>query len=226
VVAASFSANPATAYEADSLLVILAFYLAVGYLLLYQLQPHQSMASRLLGPTDTWILNRGTQRQPSVAANLALRLLQIHVAIWIVASGLQKLQSGSWWAGWALWYPLHPPFTTTLADLRAIVPSANSYLSILSLGAYVVLAWQIGFPLFAWHRFGRILVLVGAAIGWIWTGFVEDLPLLGPAVFVACLSFVSSEQWHKVLALGLAVWGCSARYLALAPKMPGGRLEP
>ena len=58
MVAVSFTANPATAYDADSLLVMLAFYLMVGYLLFRLRAPGQSLASRLLGPKETWIFRR------------------------------------------------------------------------------------------------------------------------------------------------------------------------
>ena len=40
---------------------------------------------------------------PSVSANLALRLLQVHVCIIYAASGLSKLQGPAWWSGVAVW---------------------------------------------------------------------------------------------------------------------------
>ena len=54
----------------------------------------------------------GSRRQssPSIAANLTVRLVQVHFAIVLVVSGLHKLQFGDWWSGVAWWYPLNPPF--------------------------------------------------------------------------------------------------------------------
>src|SRR5262249_16274124 len=41
--------------------------------------------------------------QPSVSANVALRLLQVHLCIIYAASGLSKLQGSAWWSGVAVW---------------------------------------------------------------------------------------------------------------------------
>jgi hypothetical protein len=40
---------------------------------------------------------------PSVSANLAIRLLQVHVCIVYLSAGLSKLQGQSWWTGTAVW---------------------------------------------------------------------------------------------------------------------------
>ena len=56
MVIGSFSANPATSYPGDYLLLILAFYLMIGYLLLGQWSRPQSPWSRLLGTTEGSLL--------------------------------------------------------------------------------------------------------------------------------------------------------------------------
>src|SRR5262249_39661752 len=40
---------------------------------------------------------------PSISANVALRLLQIHVCIIYLIAGVSKLQGASWWTGTAVW---------------------------------------------------------------------------------------------------------------------------
>jgi hypothetical protein len=204
VAVASFTANPATAYGPDHLLVILAFYLMVGYLLRGWWRPGLSTPQRLLGGRDDLLLggaSAGAARAPSVAANLALRLLQVHWAVLIVAGALHKLQSGLWWSGVALWFPLYPPFETAVAEVRALAPHAGGYLFALSLAGYATLAWQLAFPLFAWRRQWRVLLLGGAAVGWLWAACVEGLPLAGPALFIGCLSYLTGEEWQRA-----AVW--------------------
>src|SRR5262249_51494988 len=114
VIVVSFSANPAAAAEADALMWMLAFYLMIGYVLLDQRGKEQSVFSRILGPALAWPLrtfveDNSEERPPSLGANIAIRLLQVHLAVAVVASGLHKLQFGDWWQGLALWYPLHPP---------------------------------------------------------------------------------------------------------------------
>ena len=204
VVVASFTANPAFEYEGDALLLVLIFYVTVAYLLFGLRTPGISWTSRLLGPMLAWPLGRGDrdsrgEPRPSLAANVTLRLLQLHFALIIFTSGLHKLQFGDWWAGVALWFPLHPPFKTTLAEVIANRPNAETYLGLLNIGTYAVLAWEIGFPLFAWRPRWRFVVIGGAVIGWIGAAFLWGLPLIGPAIFIGCLSYVSPTTWRRVL---------------------------
>jgi hypothetical protein len=196
VVVVSFVANPATSFEADYLLAILAFYLMIAYLLTGQWNGNLSIPERILGSNDHLLYRLHRDVQPSCAANCVLRLMQIHLAIILVTSGLHKLQLADWWAGVAFWYPLHPPFQTTAESLRREMPNANATLFFLSLAQYLVLAWQIGFPLFAWRAgWWRALLLGGAAIGWLGLIFIYRLPLFGPFVFVGCVSFLRPEEW-------------------------------
>jgi hypothetical protein len=204
VVVVSFTANPATRYDGDALLVILAFYLMIGYVFLGQRNRGQSLSSRLLGSRETWLFsstrsdNSAGPQPPSVVANVAIRLLQVHLAIVIVTSGLHKLQFGDWWAGVAFWYPLYPPLATTVEDAREHMGDRISFLFLLSLAAYVTLCWQIAFPLFAWKQYWRKLLIAGAVAGWLGSAVLYQLPLLGPTIFIGCLSYLSPGEWQRV----------------------------
>jgi hypothetical protein len=180
IVVASFTVNPLIEYDAHALLNPLAFYLMLGHVL------------------------RGWSRGPSIGVNVALRLLQVHLAIIMVVSGLHKLQFGDWWSGVAYWYPLHPPFETTVASARVHAANMETYLGFLSAAAYVTLAWQLGFPLFAWRqRWWRLVLIGGAAVAWVGTGWLYGIPWFGPALFVGCLSYLTPGEW-RVAQSGLA----------------------
>jgi hypothetical protein len=202
IIVGSFVANPATHEEADQLLPILALYLMVGYVLLGQRAPGRSLGWRLLG--SLWPFGRREEafwRQPSVAANVAVRLLQVHFAIIMLWSGLHKLQMGDWWDGLALWWPLHPAFATSLSDVLALRESAGTYFFMLSLAVYAGLAWQLSFPAFAWRRgWGRVVLLGGAVIGCLSLAWVYDLPLFGPALLVFCLGYLTPAEWRRLTA--------------------------
>ncbi len=210
VIVVSFQANPALQYDADSLLAVLAFYLMLGYLLLGQWDGDLTLAERLLGPRGTSVfaaLRRGpaAPASGSVAANLALRLLQVHFALAVVASGLHKLQFGDWWSGVAYWYPLHPPFEMDAKKLQAAKPGFMTTLVFLSLAQYVALAWQLTFPMFAFRRAWRWLLLGGAVVAWIGTVYIYRLPLFGPLYVVGCLSYLTPREWRGLtdMLLGL-----------------------
>jgi hypothetical protein len=194
VLVVSFIANPVTRLEAEPLLGVLAFYLMIGYLLLGQWNRDVSWPERILGSNRTLLLGREEQA-PSVAANVAIRFSQVHFAIVIVISGLHKLQIGDWWSGVAFWYPLHPPFETTAAGLEAESLHARRDFFFLSLAQYALLAWQLGFPLFAWRRSWRWLLLGGVVVGWVGCLAIYKQPLFGPIYCIAALSYLTSDEW-------------------------------
>lgn len=205
VAVVSFLGNPASSYDADFLLGIFAFYLMLGYLFHGFWSRRLTPLEWVLGPMDTFVFTRwlGQRRETmsplSYSANITLRLLQIHFAIIVVTSGLHKLQIASWWSGVALWYPLHPPLTTTLDQLMQERNTATVTLWFLSLIQYLALAWQIGFPAFAWRGGVWRIVLIGGAIaGWIASFFLLGLPLFGPIYLIGCLSYVRAEEWTRL----------------------------
>jgi hypothetical protein len=199
LIMASFMANPAISYEADALPLLLAFYLMIGYILLGQ-EGQASLSWRLLGPA--WPFgNRADDgvrwRRESIAANFAVRLLQVHFAIVVVVLGVHKLQFPDWWEGFALWYPLHPPLKTTLSDIRVLRPIGNAFMLILSVPAYARLAWELTFPLFAWRRgwLARTILLGGAFLEWILLAWTYGLPGFS-VIPICCLAFLTPGQWH------------------------------
>src|SRR5438132_1292184 len=205
LIVASFTASPALGSDADPLLLILALYLMVGYVLLGLTDRGQSLAARFLGARGTFLLGRRTlagdaPERKSVAASVALRLLQVHIAIVMLVSGLHKMQFGDWWAGFALWYPLHPVMEMT-AGAAGSPPQVSSSLVMLGLAAYAVLAWQISFPAFAWRPRWRPVLLGGALVGGIGCAFLYRVPVFGPALLAACLSYVSAREWQQLFAL-------------------------
>lgn len=205
VIVVSFLGNPASSYDADFLLGILAFYLMIGYVLLGLRNGRLTPIEYVLGPSDAFVFGiwlKSRQERPaafSYAANVTLRLIQVHFAIIVVSSGIHKLQIADWWAGVALWYPLHPPLQTTADQLAQERGSATFVLWFLSLAQYLVLAWQIGFPAFAWrHGWWRWALIGGAAIGWLGCFFLLGLPLFGPIYFIGCLSYLTADEWQRI----------------------------
>lgn len=206
LVVVSFLANPAISYEGDYLLGILAFHLMIGHLLLGQWNGNLSIVERILGSKNDFLFGRWffprsiIERPVSHGANFMMRLLQIHVAIIVVTSGLHKLQIGDWWSGIALWYALHPPLQTTMETVQREKAFAPVVLFFLSLIQYGVLAWQLGFPVFAWRQgpWSRILLFGGAALGWAGVLFLFKLPLFGPFVFIGALGFLGADEWARL----------------------------
>ncbi len=182
----AFTWNPLLYDGANSVLAILLLYLAVGYIGMH--------FGLNLGSPSAPFSRRGEPAQPSVFANLALRLIQVHFAIIIFMSLLHKLQDAEWWAGDALWYSIYTPFETNVGDLLRQSGQRGGLLTMLSLATYLTLAWQLTYPIQPATRLGRWVMIGGSAIGWIWCDLVAKQPLFGPAILIASLAACRRDE--------------------------------
>jgi hypothetical protein len=229
VIASSFSASPAFDDEVESLFALMTLYLAFGYLLMGPWRG-VSWLERVLGPWRTFLFARGHgPAAPTVIANVALRLLQVHLCILIVVSGLHKLQNGAWWSGIAHWFMLHPPLELSRSEVNSLSGSAQTYLLWLHVLGFGTLAWQFAFPAFAWRTGrARILLLGGGVLGWIGLAGIYRMPVYGPALLTGCLAFVTAREWQAVRQFA-QVWAART-FSRYAPEpvqqmadVPGGR---
>lgn len=110
-----------------------------------------------------------TEPAPSVAANIAIRLLQIHVCIIYLVTGLSKLQGQAWWTGDALWmvlgnYEFAPvQFEPYLEFIRLLANHQWLYNGFMTGGGLFTLAFEIGYAFLIWRPRLR-WVMLGSAI--------------------------------------------------------------
>lgn len=184
----SFTANPALGYGGDLLVAVVGFYLMIAHALAGFAK--REMLAWPLRPLET-------ARPGSVAANLGIRLLQVHVAIAVLACGSYKLQIGEWWAGDALWFPAFHPETTKLDDILAWRQRSPQFLlSVIGLGTYAVLAWQLAFPFLIWRRRWQPFMIAGAIAGMFGCWFIYRLPTYGPVLTLCCLAYLEPSIWR------------------------------
>src|SRR5262249_49140479 len=95
---------PPPLFRVDQMMVVITLYVAIG--------PSGAALSldRLLARYRAKRMAREPEEskefggpEPSVSANLALRLIQVHFCIIYLAAGLSKLQGPAWWNGTAVW---------------------------------------------------------------------------------------------------------------------------
>jgi hypothetical protein len=197
----SYTANPIISYEGDFLCVILALYMMIGHMLWGFWNGNLTVVEMILGPRPLGVfqtLGGGESAPPSVAANFAVRLFQIHFALIVFMAALHKLHIGDWWSGSAYWYLLHPPMSTTREAVMEMQPHGAFYLGMLGLLQYIGLAWQLAFPFFAWRSegFWRGLLLVGACIH-LAACWVFAQPLFGEFYLIGCLSYLPPAVWSQ-----------------------------
>ncbi len=168
----------------------------------------------------------------TISANLALRLIQLHlVAIYAMAS-LGKLQGPSWWDGSAIWKTM----TSGEFVVGDFTPMADWPMAI-NLLTHASLALELLYPILIWIAIARPLVLVGvvamhAGIALMSPGLTE----FSLAMLTANLAFVSST-WLRRLATGRerpalrvlfdgACPRCRASMALVTAADPGDTIEP
>lgn len=131
----------------------------------------------------------------TVSANLALRLIQLHLLVIYGMAGLGKLQGPSWWNGMALWG------TMTAGEFVVLdfTPLAG-HTWLINAMTHASLALELLYPILIWVPITRPLMLVG--IAGLHTGIAVMSPGLTEftlAMLTANVSFISG-RWLRGLA--------------------------
>ena len=146
-----------------------------------------SLDERLLGAGAGW-------GAPSVRANVALRLLQVHLCVVYFFSGCGKLFGPSWWEGTALWgAAANVQYRTLDLTWLARHPLVVNALTL------VTLLWEVGYAALVWPRLTRPVVLALAAAVHLGIGLTMGMMEFGLAMIVANLAFVPAATWRRLL---------------------------
>jgi uncharacterized membrane protein YphA (DoxX/SURF4 family) len=182
--------NPTALYGFDQVLGFLTLYLSIN--------PGEGRLS-----LTSWLRRRKhiCSVTVSTSANVALRLMQSHLCLLYLVSGLSKLKGLTWWSGVAFWGAVGNLEYQTV-DLTWMVdwPIAINLLT------YTVLVWEISYCFLVWNRWLRPIVIVmaipvhlGIAVcfGMITFGLamlVANLAFVGPALIEEALSCIGSGR--------------------------------
>ena len=108
--------------------------------------------------------------EPSIAANVGLRLFQVHFCIIYINSGMSKLQGAAWWNGEAIWQTLaNYEFTPVRFDLYTqlltfLTSSLPLWHLTLFAGSLFTIVLEIGLPFLIWYPRWRPIVLMGSVM--------------------------------------------------------------
>ncbi len=132
-------------------------------------------------------LRRGQHRATWVA-NLAARLIQVHLCGFYLLIGLSKLGAVVWWTGDATWLLM------TDSQHRLIDATPLAFHSFVGQG--ITHAWvffDLVFPLLIWIRKARPLLIGISIVVWTWTGLVTGCVGFSTLMIVSNLAFVPTE---------------------------------
>ncbi len=147
-----------------------------------------------------WRLRAGDKAEPadSTSANLAIRLLQVHLCIVYLFSGLAKLEGSTWKLGTAMWwsaanYEYQSIDLTWLANWPLLV----------ALLTHLTVFWELYYCCLVWNRFARPVVLWLAMLIHGGIALFMGMITFGLAMIIANLAFLKPEtvrQWVDPVA--------------------------
>jgi predicted DCC family thiol-disulfide oxidoreductase YuxK len=135
--------------------------------------------------------------RPSIAANLALRLIQLHLVFIYAMASLAKVQGPSWWNGMALWGTMTAGEFVT-RDFTALA----AWPLVLNVLTHASLAFELLYPILIWIPILRPLMIAGAVVLHMGIAIVAPgLKEFGLAMIAANLAFCSAA-WVRSLVAG------------------------
>jgi hypothetical protein len=187
---------PAALFGLDQINIMLNLYLAIG--------PSGAALS-----LDRWLKGRRSGSRsptaPSATANLAIRLIQVHMCVVYFFAGVSKLQGPSWWDGEAMWRAFanleYQSLDMTWLASHPWLVNAMTHVSIL---------WEISFCVLIWQKRWRPLVLAGAVILHVGIGACLGMWTFGLIMLVGCAAFLPEDLFGRASVHPLRPRGRSA----------------
>jgi hypothetical protein len=130
----------------------------------------------------------------SPRANLALRLMQVHLCVIYVFACLSKLQGESWWNGTAIWQAV-----SNLEYQSRDITWLAWYPWLVNLLTHATIVWEMTFWALVWRPVLRpYVLLMGTAIH-LGIGAFMGMWTFGLAVIFAYVSFLPGEQLSAIV---------------------------
>jgi len=138
--------------------------------------------------------------EPSVTANIALRLIQVHVAMFYVMMGLSKLYGDAWWQGSAVWV-LFAQTESRGFDISGLrrLGAIGEYM--LNFVTHLIVYFELAFPVLIWTRVGRSIVLALSVLVWAAIILATGHVLFGLAMLACNVAFMDPRKLRASLGI-------------------------
>lgn len=187
---------PIANFGLDQINAIAALYLAIG------------PSGAALSVDRLWQRRRALKASgkqppaPSVRANLALRLIQVHLCVIYIFASQSKLQGESWWNGQAIWQAVaNLEYQSTDLTWLAWYPWLVNLLT------HGTVAWEMTFWALVWRPLCRpVVLLIGVAIH-LGIGAFMGMWTFGLAMIFLYVAFVPASAIHAILRQAARLFG-------------------
>jgi len=135
---------------------------------------------------------------PSVSANLAIRLIQLHLCIIYLFSGLAKMGGENWLAGTAVWWAVANPEYQSI-DMTWIA----GWPVLVALATHLTVFWELFYCCLIWNRFFRSIMLWIAVAIHLGIAMFMGMITFGLAMLFANISFLEPatiRRWVDPIA--------------------------
>ena len=166
---------PVALFGLDQINAMLAMYLMVG--------PSGAVYS-----VDRLMAAR-RKKEPvseSVSANVAIRLIQLHMCIIYLFAGFGKLRGDSWWDGTALWGAV-----ANLEYQSIDMTWLGQWPLLINVLTFTVVSWEIVYVVLVWPRLTRPLILALAVPLHMGIALCMGMITFGLVMLIGNLAFVS-----------------------------------
>ena len=139
-------------------------------------------------------MRRGNTDVPaSSSANLAIRLIQVHMCIIYLFSAIGKLQGYSWDVGEASW------MSFDMAEYRSLdMTWLINHPLLLNFMTHLTVFWELSYCALVWPALTRPWVLFMAVVVHAGIVFALGMPTFGLVMLIGNLAFVSPKTVRKV----------------------------
>jgi uncharacterized membrane protein YphA (DoxX/SURF4 family) len=175
-----------------------------------------------------WRMRRGRPAEPppSVAANVGIRLIQLHMCIVYLFSGIGKIRGEDWWNGSAAWISLANTEYQTL-DMTWI----GDHLYLINFLTVSTVFWELSYCALIWPRLTRPWMLLMAVLVHGGIIFALGMPTFGLVMLIGNLAFVPPRLVQKVFdpvarRISLAVVGAEGQGGGGSPRSSGASQSP
>ncbi|MFM7070307.1 MAG: HTTM domain-containing protein [Planctomycetota bacterium] len=160
----------------DQVNAMIAMYLVVG--------PSGAVYS-----VDAWWRSRrqrvAAETIYSVSANVAIRLIQVHLSVVYLFGGISKLKGTSWWDGSAVWFAV-ANYEYQSLDMTWLA----HWPWLIALLSHATVFWETFYPVLVWPRLTRPVMLTMAVAVHGGIALCLGMPTFGLAMIIANVAFV------------------------------------
>ena len=135
----------------------------------------------------------------SLAANIVIRLIQLHMCLIYFCAGTAKLQGPTWWNGTAVYLTLMSP-EYGCWDMAWLARRDVLWQIVSCLGGIFTLVVEIGLPFLIWNRALHPLALLAALLLHLAVALTTGLGAFQTAMVAGLVAFVRPEMVRSLLS--------------------------